>query len=286
MTRKVRYQGDVDCGPSPAIFGDLGYLRGLADLGQVMLLDDDFVRPSTYASATSQNGDYTYQDTNVTIAGKGSADSTAPNDVDKELGVLDIDVLDTDNDEGSIQFGGSNQWRLDDTSGNTTQVGYEVRLSVDEVGTNMTGIMAGFVEGPLATAHAVDDTGAAVAAKAVCCFRTLAATPTEIDIVYQNTATSGVTELSGNAATLVGNTYTKLGLLFDPYEVDTTKAITFFKDGVAIAYANTTQVAGANFPLGEGMVPFVLGKTYGSGTSGTVSIDRVTAFQAFNNIQV
>lgn len=281
MTRKVRYLGDVNCGPSPAIFGDLGYLRGLCDQGQCVLLDDDFIRPTTYASATAQAGDYTYQDANVTISGKGV------NDTDKELGVLNIDVLDTDNDEGSIQFGVSNQWRLDTSAGNSSKVGFEARLACDEIDANQTGLIVGFVQGPVATQYIRENIGGPQTSISFCGFQTLAATPTEIDCVFQNTAAdpATVTEISGNAATLVESTYCKLGLLFDPRELDTTKRLGFYKDGVAIAYANSTQVAGSNFPLGEGMVPVVGGKTFGSGTSGTVSLDRVTAFMLKNEIE-
>jgi hypothetical protein len=278
MTNKTRLISDVDCGPSPAIFKDLGKLRDDADLGQCMFFDDDFVTPTTYASATAQAGNYTYQDTNVTISGK------AINDTDIELGVLDIDVLDTDNDEGSIQFGVSNQWRLG-SANNTSVVGFEVRLRVDELAANETCIMTGLVEGPVATAYAVDDTGAVKAATSFVGFRGLVADPVNLDVVYQNTATSGVTTLQANAATLVENTYTKLGLLYDPTVLDVTKRMRFFQDGVEVAAANATQIAGANFPLNEGMVPFVLGKTYGSGTSGTVSIDRVTGFMYRNGVQ-
>jgi hypothetical protein len=281
MTRKVRYVGDVNAGPSPAIFPDLGNLRADADMGLCVFYDNDFIMGPTLATATAQGEFYSYQDSAVTITTKGI------NDTDKELGVLQIDVLDTDNDEGLVQFGQSNQWRLDTAAGNTSKVGYEVRFKVDEVAANQTGLLLGLVEGAVGTQHIRENTGGPKTAISFLGFQTLAATPTEIDVIMQNTAASPATatEISGNAATLVVNTYTKLGLLFDPYELDATKKVSFYKDGVAIAYANATQVAGSNFPLGEGVVPVVGAKTFGSGTSGTLDLDRITAFMYKNAIQ-
>jgi len=278
MTNKTRLLSDVNSGPSPAIFKDLGKLRDDADLGNCMFFDDDFTVPGRYVSNTVEQGYLTYQDTNVTITGK------AVNDTDIELGVLDIDVLDTDNDEGSIQFGSTNQWRLGSVN-NTSVVGYEVRLRVDELAANETCIAVGMTEGIVDTALSVDDTAAVKASVSYIGFRSLVADPVNLDVVYQNTATAGVTTLQANAAALVENTYTKLGFLYDPTVLDVTKRMRFFQDGVEVAAANATQIAGANFPLNEGMVPFVLGKTFGSGTSGTVSIDRVTGFMYRNGVQ-
>lgn len=279
MTNKVRYLGDVNCGPSPAIFGDLAKLRADADLGKCVLIDDDFIVPSVYASATAQAGYYTYQDSNVTIAGKGV------NDTDKELGVLQIAVLDTDNDEGSIQFGYGNQWRLDNTAGNTSKVGYEVRYRVNELSADDVSTMCGMVEGPLVTVIADDNTGDIKGSISFVGFRSLNTDPQHMDAIYQDTASAAPVTILANAATLVENTYSKLGFLFDPYELDSTKAMTYFVDGVAVAYVNTTQVDTSTFPEGEGMVPFMLGKSYSAVTSGTVDIDRVTAFMYKNAIE-
>ncbi|HUS38152.1 MAG TPA: hypothetical protein VMX74_01810 [Pirellulales bacterium] len=248
-------------------------------MGLCVFFDDDFLMPYTLASATAQGPFYTYQDSAVTIKGK------AINDTDIELGVLDIDVLDTDNDEGSIQFGTQNQWRLDNTAGNTSKVGYEVRLRVDELAANETAIMVGFVEGPLVTAVAVDDTGALKSSISFVGFITYPSAPTTLQIGYQDTGTAGITIINNAAGTLVENTYVKLGMLFDPYSRDSNKAMTFFVDGVAVDSATLAEVNASTFPEAEGMVPFVLGKTYGSGTSGTVSIDRATAFMYRNAVQ-
>jgi hypothetical protein len=279
MTNKTRLESDVESGPSVAIFRDLGYLRDLSDMGECIFFDEDYCMPTTYATAAAQAGVLTYQDTNVTISGK------AINDTDVELGVLNIDVLDTDNDEGSVQYGIGNQWRIDTTAGNASAVGYEVRLRVDELAANETGIMVGFLEGPLATQVSVDDNGTIKASISFIGFLGLATDPSNIDIVYQNTATAGGTTLLANAAALTENEYIKLGMKFDPDAQDPDKKMAFYVDGVVVAYANAAQVAGANFPLGEGMVPFVLGKTFGSGTSGTVSIDRSTGFMKRNAFQ-
>jgi len=279
MTNKTRFLSDTDCGPSPVIFEDLGKLRDDSDLGKCAFFDDDFLCPTTYASATAQAGNYTYQDTSVTITGKGI------NDTDKELGVLQIDVLDTDNDEGSIQFGVTNQWRLDRTAGNTSKVGYEVRVVCDELAANETGIMIGMVEGPVATALSVDNTGEIKTSTSFFGFRGLATDPANLDAIYQDTGASAPVTILANAAVLVEGTYSKLGFIFNPYDSDASKAAQYVVDGVPVAYVNTTQVATSTFPEGEAMVPFVLGKTFGSGTSGTVGLDRATGFMYRNAVQ-
>jgi hypothetical protein len=289
MTNKVRYLGDVACGPSPAIFGDLAKLRADSDMGMCVFYDNDFLTAPVLASATSQGEFFSYQDANVTIAPK------AVNDTDKELGVLQIAVLDTDNDEGSVQFSGAiagatngNQIRLSanrNATGNTSKVGYEARYAVNELSADDVSTMCGLVEGPLVTVIADDNTGDIKGSTSFFGFRSLNTDPQNMDAIFQDTGSAAPVTVLANAATLVEGTYKKLGFLFDPYELDATKAATYFADGVAVAYVNTTQVDASTFPEDEGMVPFVLGKSYSAATSGTVSIDRVTFFMYKNEVQ-
>lgn len=278
MTNKVRFFADSG-GPSPAIFGDLAKLKADSELGKCILIDDDFEQPSIFASNTAQSGYLTYQDAAVLIQGKNI------NDTEKELGVLQISVLDTDNDEGSIQFGYGNQWRLSTTAGNSSKVGYEVRLRVNELAADETSVMCGLVEGPVVTAIADDNTGDIKGSISFFGFRSLNTDPQHMDAIYQDTGSAAPQTILANAATLVENTYSALGFLFDPFELDSTKRASYFVNGVAVAYVNTTQVAASTFPEDEGMVPFVLGKCYGATTSGTVDVDRVTAFMYRNQVE-
>jgi len=282
MTRKVRYLGDVNCGPSPSIFGDLGTLRGESDQGMCMLFDDDFATPPILTSGTNAMG-YLMLSTNATATG---LDASA-NDTENELGVLHIDVLDAAADVANIQWGDGNQWVINggrNSTGNTSKLGYEVRFKQNLVNANSIMTMVGFFEGPVATTSQ-DADGEIVNSKSFVGFRALKADPNKLDVVYQATADNSVTVVAANAATLVAGTYTKLGLLADPFELDSSKAISFFQDGVAVAYANTTQVDAALFPEGEPVVP-VIGFQAGAGTAtGTANIDRVTGVMFKNDIQ-
>jgi hypothetical protein len=262
-------------GPSVNIFGDLDHLRQQAAMGQCVFYDNDFVAPPTLASATAQGEFYSYQDTNVTISGKGI------NDPDVELGVLDIDVLDTDNDEGSFQIGQTNQWAISNTAGNVSKFGYEVRFRVDELAANETCLLFGLLEGPVATATAVDDTGVLVASKSFLGFQTLPAAPTTLRFGFQDTGSSAIVVADATVTTLVEDTYVNVGFLYDNARPDA-KKITAYVNGVAQSYITKTQIDTSTFPEDEGMVPFFLAKTYGSGTSGTASIDRIT-FMAYQD---
>jgi len=265
-------------GPSVAIFGDLEKIRQDAALGKCAFYDNDFVVTPTLASATAQGEFYSYQDTSVTIEGKGI------NDLGEELGVLQIATLDTDNDEGSVQFGQTNQWRIGNSSGNTGKFGFEVRLKCDELTANQTGIMCGLVEGTLVTQISVDDTAEIKTSTSFLGFRGLVADPQNLDFGFQDTGGSALVVAKANAATLVEGTYTRLGFLYDPNKPDD-KKITAFVNGTAVGYVNTTQIDTSTFPEDEGLVPFVLGKTFGSGSDATVDIDRVTFFQYMDSVQ-
>lgn len=259
-------------GPSPTIFGDLGALEQKAREGQCILIDDDFAMPTNHVSTGTSGGYYTYQDNGVTITGKGV------NDLGEELGVLEFAGNDTDNDEGHIQFGYGNQWRLSNAAGNTGCCGFEYRLYKASVADNGVSIAAGLFEGPVAADDLDDNTGEIKDSKSFIGFRGLADDGDKLDIIYQDTSATSVVTVLANAVTLVANTYVRLGMLYDPNS-DTTRKIRFFSNGTEIVNAriNTTSIDTSTFPEDEGMVPVLLTKV-GTDAESKVALDRVTAF--------
>ena len=82
--------------------------------------------------------------------------------------------------------------------------------------------------------------------------------------------------MEANSATLVADTWTKIGFLYDPTQVDATKRIRFFQDGTEISAANSTQLANATlFPDTGLMSPMILYKA-GNGT-GVLRCDWLAA---------
>jgi hypothetical protein len=242
-------------------------------MGQCIFYSNDFLHMPTLASATADNELYSYQDTNVLVKQKTTVD-----DIDVEQGVAQISVLDTDNDEGGLQFNLINRFAIDNSAGNNGAFAYEIRLKVNELSANDVGIMCGLVEGPVATGHSVDDTGEIKTGLSFLGFRGLATDPQNLDFGYQDTGGSALVVAQANAAALVEDTYTNIGFRYDPNGRDSAK-IRAYQDGTLVASVTLTQIDTSTFPEAEAMVPFVIGKCFGSATSGTVSIDRVTFAQ-------
>ena len=262
-------------GPSTVIFDDLQKIRADADRGLCMYVDDDFAVPTNHASVSASGGYYTYQDTGGTITGKGI------NDLGKELGVLVFSGDGTQNDEQHLQFGHGNQWRIDNSAGNTGALMAEWRVSVNSVTDNVVAFACGFIEGPVAADHLDDGTGEIKNGLSFIGFRSLNDDGNQLDIVYQDTSASTVVTVLANAVTLTAGTYVRLGMKYNPNESAAHK-ITFYKDGTALAYVNTTQIDTSTFPEAEGMVPAVLNKTLSAVSK--LNLDRFTAVQYMNNI--
>lgn len=277
MTNLVRFDADVDAGPSPIIFGDIGKLQGDTQMGRCVFYDNDFIAASSMTTTVVSEGIYPVQTGGGSIAGKGINDNSV------ELGVIEFDALDDANDESGIQIGLGNQYRLDTNTTYRAMAGMEVRFLVDDIAVNSTLLIAGFVEGPIADDHIIDSTGGAKNSTSFVGFQTLRAAPQTLVAVMQNTATAGVTTILANAGTLVVNTYSKVGVVFDPFGIDDEK-LAFVVNGAIVAYCTDAQLA-ANFPLGEGVVPCIIFKDGASGNNLKPAVDRITSFMYRANIQ-
>ncbi len=247
MSNRVEYSSPVapSDAPSGAIWGEIP-LEDIILHGRGRYYYNDFTVDSpTFASATAQNGMITYQDTGVTIK---------PIATDYN-GVLEIAGADADNDEGSIQFGVTTAVYAKIASTGGKKMAFEMRISPTTATLTDTAFFAGLAEEGSAIADIlVNDTGALKTTADFIGFRTLCASATELDTVYQK-ASQTLVEPDDNVETLVTGTWYKLGLLFDP--TNTAKAIRYFVDGEEVASVAASALDDATFPDGEEMALLV-----------------------------
>lgn len=223
-------------GPSGAIWGKCDVLGMIEDPNKGFHFFEDFLNAPVFASATSQNGFITYQDTGVTI--KGLATEVG--------GVLQIAGADADNDEGSIQTGGGNAGMVKFNSSAPKKIWFETRIRVSSV--DQVSIFAGLAEEGAAAANLmVDDTGVLVTTKDFVGFRTLVASPAAIDAVYQKG--SQTLSTSADVDTLVADTWVKLGFYFNGSELK------FYIDGELVR--TVSDISLTTFPDGEELAPLV-----------------------------
>jgi hypothetical protein len=270
---------DSTCrGPSSIIWGDISEWQDDMRAGRAIVIFDDFVTPYVHATTVVKGGKYTLQDTGVLIRG----DSTAVNTVN-ELGVTLFSNA-AANEEGHMQWGsGSGAFRISPNDGQKGKVAFEARIKVNSIAANAAYLFFGLGTGTVAADYLVDDTGALIATEAFVGFRADAATAAGLDTIYQE-ASQTIQEVEANSATLVADTWTKIGYLYDPTQVDKSKRIRFFQDGTEISAANSTQLANATlFPDTGLMSPMILYKA-GAGT-GVLRADWVTAGMYMQSVE-
>lgn len=261
-------EGAITRGLSPAIWQAYGFTGGNAgDPSYRGFFFDDFANLGLMASATSQGGLITYQDTGVTVQQCAAADNS-----EGEFGVLEVAGNDADNDEGHVELGGGTAGlvRLDPTAGERAVVAWEARIKRTSVTDTHTAFAFGIGEPGFAAANGlVDDTAVLVAAgKDFVGFQTLTASNEEIDTVYQITSTGTAVQVKDNAGTSVADTWMKLGCVYDPL-AESGKTMKFFLDGVELGDSVTDAViaAATAFPTDEEMTLLLLTKNGDAGTT-------------------
>lgn len=284
MTNIVRHYNNVYRGPSPIIFGDLAKLREDNYWGRCLLLFDDFAAPTNHASASASGGYYTYQDTGVTIGGYDGPPDLGSAANKAEQGVLRITHDGTDEDEGHVQFGHGGAFVIDNGSGNTGKLMFEARVKKSNITDDRVSQFIGLGTGPVAADYMVDATGALIATKGFIGFLNDQDDGDQWDTAYQ-ALSQAFTELQANAATIVAATYQKLGFLYDPTQLDATKKIRFFVDGVELnTGVSTTNIDAATFPEGEALAPIFLTKI-STANAITVDIDWICCAQYVDNAE-
>ena len=260
-TTRLSAEGAVGRGLSPGIWQAYGFIGGNHyDPSLFPFFFDDFDKLGLYATATSQGGYITYQDSGVTVQQCAAADNS-----EGEFGVLEITGNDAAHDEGSIELGGGTAGlvRIDDTAGELAVVAFEARVKQTAITTGGVCFALGLGQPGFAAADAlVNTTGALVAAgKDFVGFQTLLGSNSEIDTVYQIGGTGTAVQVKDNADTMVADTWVKLGLVFDP-NAEADKKMKFFADGVELGDSVTDAIiaAASAFPTDEEMTPVLLTK--------------------------
>ena len=254
MITRVSIEADGQAGLSPAIWGKVpldeymtaGNSEGLAHF-------DDFYTGLTFASATAQCGNLTYQDTGVTMKGLTTS----------YIGELEVAGNSTDNDEGSIQAPGSGVCpavAFSQTAGSVYEMAFEARVKKASIADNALAFFCGLATiGGASADILVDDTGALKATHSFVGFHTLHAAGEVLIAAYQKTGETKV-DVDATAATLVADTYVKLGIVFDGY-----RTVKYFVDGVEIGSVNLASAT--TFPVDIGMAPLFATKVGASAES-------------------
>jgi len=251
MNTKVKYGVDEGEGLSPSLWGKIGLDEFLlAGNNEGLAKFDDFYDGVTFATTVAQNGFVTYQDTGVTIKGLTTS----------YTGELQIAGNDADNDEGSIQGPGGGVCPaaiISTTAGSEYETMFEARVKKASIADDACAIFCGLATIGGASADILaDDTGALKAAHSFVGFQTLHAAGEVLVAQYQKTGETAVS-VAATAATLVADTYVKLGLHFDGdhtlrYYVDgeivgtvDVAAATVFPEDIALAPLLATKVGAA-----------------------------------------
>lgn len=245
MSNRVEYSSPVapTSAPSGAIWGQMP-MEDIILHGRGRYYFNDFGvgTPASFTSNTPLIGMHTYQDTGATIAPL----------VTDENGVLQLTTVDAlDNDEASIQFGGNKTVYAKIASTGSKKLAFEMRVKNNSAALTDSAFFCGLAEEGTAIADIlVNDTGALKTTADFIGWRTLCASPSELDAVYLK-ASGGVIEVDDNAATLVIDTWTQLGYVFDPD--NSAKAHKWYVDGVEKASAAFSVTDDTTFPDGEEM---------------------------------
>lgn len=233
-------------GPSPAIWADCDVLEIIRNPGTGYHFFDDFLNPPTFASATSQSGYITYQDTGVTI--KGLATEVG--------GVLQIAGADADNDEGSITTGANIAGMVKIASASGKKLWFEARVRFPVI--TDWAMFIGLAEEGLAAADTLTDDTGATASKDLVGFRILTADPDGVDAIHRKAGQAEVVVLE-EAQVAVAATWYKFGFKYEPNAGGTNGTLRYFVDGVEVA--NITDVSITTFPDGEELALLLAIKT-------------------------
>lgn len=272
MSNYVRYNSTTGRTPSVKIFGDMEHLRHDNIMGKCLFHFDDFAIPTNHASISASGGYYTIQENSGTITGKLTVQ-----DIGIECGVLQINTLTTDNSENHIQLSGYGlPVRLGNTSGNTGDAGFEVRLACNTVTDGRLTFMVGF-GGPIIAAGHIADAGTFVATGSFVGFQVNEDDGDGIDTTYQAISQTQQVLLA-NAATLVADTYINLGFRYRSGDPDARKG-RFYVNGVeSNTYITTALIDAATFPEDEAMGLWILTKQ-ATTTANVLSVDWAGWYQ-------
>lgn len=267
---------------SPAIWGNCpvnlirdGVLRGYVD-------GDDFLPPGVISEDAVDDLYQKYIDTSNTIR-------LAANSTTAYGGILELVTDATDNDAPVIQRHGANAgstaigpYIIGNSAGAAFRLWFEARINKSSIADNVCAFACGLAQVGRAADNGLleDDTGDIVDSISFIGWRNLNDNGEELDFVYQDGGQTAPVEVMANAATLVADTYIKLGFVFDPFATASQQIKLFINNVEQSTYVTTTNIDATTFPENDALA-FVFGTKNGTAGASTGRIDWWRCVQLF-----
>lgn len=264
-------QADTSRNMSDALWGDCDWDRMLKNFGYGWHWKDDFLDAIPDVTTAERHGGYLWLDTGDSTITPGAVIG----------GVLQL-LTTTDNEDVGLQLGSGAPFVIPANSTTGTRLWWEVRLKKSIITADKAGFFVGLAgEGALA-ANFIADAGDDFADEDLIGWWNLEGEAT-LDAICQKTGAAFDTiHDAPTLATLVADTYIKLGMTYNPDGLSNRKVI-FWVNGVPIGGDSVGEASGdatvylqdtTNFPGGEEMSPIIY-QSAASGDDVTLSIDWI-----------
>jgi hypothetical protein len=221
-------QDGTGAGPSRGVWADFGEEKDL--YAEIM---DDFLVFIDQVSTEDHGGYRTYMDTNVTCVQQKT----------QQGGVIMLDTIDADNEEGAITLGDSGiLGAVVTTAGSNKKLWFETRVKFSDITAQSAYVGLAGANSPADGLLA--DAGTTIASKNLLGFNVLEASPSALNAVYDTA--SSLTTLKSAAQTMVAGTWYKLGIRYDG------TTIHYYVDGSIVA---SIAASADNVPDGVYLAP-------------------------------
>jgi len=268
---------DTDPGPSPILWARCDVARILRDPGYGYMISDDFVNYTNTATTVANASGYPVFEGDCTMKGSGTAG-----------GIIQLFGT-TDNEEAALQIGGSAvsggasaSFVIPAASTSGKELWFEARVKKSAITNSLGGFFVGLASEGSGVADFIADAGNDFADVDLLGFwndETDDSVGSHVHVVTQKTGAAFDTIID-TAATLVADTYVKLGFHYQPDSIDAAKRVEFFVNGTANATgvgetsgdATVYLADSTNFPGGEEMSPLIAIKM-ASASDMTVTMD-------------
>lgn len=257
MPRDLVYAGLSDKrGPSPALWSEVDFpawLRGEGGIGD----HDDFINTPVLSTSANTGKYASFADTSCTLT-----------NADAQWGAAAFGFDGTAADAVALQYAGNSGSFVQFSTSLKYAIAFECRVKKSSVTTNDCGFFIGLAdEGQAADNTLVDTTGALEDANFVGFHVAMGTSAAAVNFVYRKNGQTAQTLLAA-AATMVADTWVKLGFLYMPLgRVTPSQRLQIFVDGVVQStYGTDANVAAATFPSAVNLSPLMYVKN-GSGSN-------------------
>jgi hypothetical protein len=225
---------------------------------------DDFLNCPTMSPASNLGLYASYIDTGDTIKGMAA----------ERTGVVELLTAATDNNETWITTGGNTapMTGISDVAGNAYNVPFwfEARLKVQNVANSQKNIYVGLASIARAAADTITD-GGVLGDFGFIGFNQAEAAGATVNAMYQKIG-QALTVNQAAIATLVADTYVKLGFRYDPNAPPAKRITWFLNNAEQSTYVTSTQAQAATFP-GAVVMAMLLGVKNGAAAVHRVQMD-------------